>query len=330
MRGRLAVLAFVALAGLSGGARAQKDHAPLTLDVACGPLDRAPCAQVLPRLAATAQGMMPRMMPGVTPRVTPRGVEAMTALNAMTGICQARPTAAAALVPRDAIGSLTYCAVDLVGGPLWPAYALLVVRAGTPFRHLGDLTREAAGGRKRVIAADDAGQIMLDRLLRANPVWRRALAVTRENTPTGLSLVASGNVDAFFTVEAPDGDWVERIRRMTTSAGKPLYGFLDIHPAVAFFQEDDGKGHCLYRRTGLDVGGTAPVTTVATDVVMVLAAKSRDMRAAGGPRVADVLAAALEATRAGILTDMRVPRDWRPAGVACRARQTSTTETSFR
>ena len=320
MRGRLAVLAVLALSGLAGGAHAQKDRAPLMLEVACGDLNRAACARVVPGLAAAARSRGLGL----------RAMEAANPLNAMAAICHTRPTAAVALVPRDAVGALTYCAAELAGGPLWPAHAFLVVRAGTQFRQLGDLAREAASGRKRVIVVDDMGEIMLDRLLRTNPVWRRAIAVIRDSADSGLARVASGAADAFFTVDTPDGDWAQRVRRMTTPDGKPRHGFLDIHPSVAFFQESDGRGHCLYRRTRLDVGEAEPITTVATDIVMVLGAKSRETRALGGPRVADVLAAALETARVRILTDMRVPREWRPAGVACRAPQPSGTETTAR
>jgi hypothetical protein len=53
------------------------------------------------------------------------------------------------------------------------------------------------------------------------------------------------------------------------------------------------------------------------DAVMILGRAFRDAHARGGPFAPDVLASAIDATRAAILTDMKSPGDRRPAGASC-------------
>jgi hypothetical protein len=92
---------------------------------------------------------------------------------------------------------------------------------------------------------------------------------------------------------------------------------VEIRPPPELFRLGDGNGHCLYRLTALDFGGAEPVTTVSTDAVLMLGRVFRDAHARGGPRAADALASAVEASRAAILADMKSPGDWRPPTTSC-------------
>jgi hypothetical protein len=317
MARHVAVLALIAAVSLSSGAHAQgsltngpPDYAPVVLYVACGEVFDAACAKVLPRIATrTAQAGLEL-----------RPVESGLPLDAAATVCLGQ--VAVAIVPRDAVAQLGHQPAclgryDIVGRPLYPYYAFLVVKAGTPFRRLDDLVSD---GRRRVIAAGaegSGGQIALGVLRRINPDMERGIAVTNDEADTALARIADGSIDAFFTMETLGGALIDRIRMKTDPAGKPLYTFIDIHPGPDFWREGDGGGHCLYRVAAVDFGGSAPVTTLSVDAVMVLGRAFRDAHARGGPKAPDALASAIDVTQAAILTDMKSPSDWRPAATSC-------------
>lgn len=227
--------------------------------------------------------------------------------------------AAAAVVQRDALAlimRLPSCTgrYDIVGQPLYPWYAFLVVKAGAPFQEFGDMA-----GKRLVVTGSpgSSGQIALGFLLRSDPVLQRSVAVSMGDPDIALAQVANGSAAGFFVLDTMNSDLIERIRQTVDAHRKPLYAFIDIRPGPEFFHIGDGAGHCLYRLTALDFGGAAPVTTFSEDAVMILARASRDAHAKGGPRASDALAAALDAVEPGILADMKSPGDWRPSGTAC-------------
>lgn len=317
---RFAVLLLIAVIGLTTGAREQGtphqplrdpvDYAPITVHVACGELYRAPCGKVLPRIAArTARSGLDL-----------RPVESGGSLAAAAAVCQGQT--AAAIVPRDAIAQLAHQPAcqgryDVVGRPLYPYYAFLVVRDDAPFRSLDEM---ASDGRRREIAAGaegSGGQVTLEFLLRSNPAWQRAIAVTGDDAVTAFDRIAGGSIDGFFTTEALDSDLIDQVRLRADGQGKPLYRFIDVSPGTDFFRVGDGGGHCVYRLTALDFGGPSPVTTVSVDAVLMLGRGFRDAHARSGPRASDALASAIEYTQAAILVDMKSPGDWRPAGTSC-------------
>src|SRR4051794_22438023 len=138
MRGRFTVLVFAAVIGLFAGAIAPNAiaqvstaYAPLTLQVACGGLAKPACVKVVPRIASrTAQA-------GINLRPLGSGL----ALDTAAAVCEGE--AAAAVVQRDALALIARqpsCSgrYDVVGRPLYPWYAFLVVKAGAPFRELSE------------------------------------------------------------------------------------------------------------------------------------------------------------------------------------------------
>jgi hypothetical protein len=322
MARRFAALMLVATMGSASGAQGQgsptgsltgngrPDYAPIVLHVACGEVFDAPCAKVLPRIAARTARAGLELQP----------VESGLALDTAAAVCQGQ--VAAAIVPRDVIallGNQPACKgrYDVVDRPLYPYYAFLVVRADGPYRRLDDLARER---RPRVIAAGtpgSGGQVTMALLRQANPALQRAISLTNDDAETALARIAEGSLDAFFSVEALGGVLIDRIRTRTDAAGKPLYAFIDVNPGADFWRDGDGGGHCLYRLAALDFGGPAPVTTVSVDAVMVLGRAFRDVHARGGPSAPDALGAAIDASHAAILADMKSRPDWRPAATLC-------------
>ena len=316
----LAMLVLVAAIGLTTGAREQGypnapvreplDFAPIVLRVACGELFEAPCAKVLPRLAArTAQAGLDL-----------KPVESGGAIDTAAAVCQGQ--AAAAIVQRDAIaliGRQPPCLgrYDIVGRPLYPRYALLVVRAGASFRSLDDL---AEAGRRTTVAVGaegSAAQVTFGFLLRSNTEWQRAIAVTNDDAETALERVAGGSIDGLFAMGSLDDALINRVRLRTDTRGKPVYAFIDVRAGSDFFRVSDGAGHCLYRVTALDFGGPTPVTTVSVDAVLLLGRGFREAHARSGPVAWDALASAIDATQTLILAALKSPADWRPAGAAC-------------
>lgn len=315
----LAAFVLIAAIGFTTGARElgkigepprePLDYAPITLHVACGELFKAPCGKVLPRTAARVA------LAGLDVKPAASG----GALDTAAAVCQGQ--IAAAIVPRDAIAQIGHQPAclgryDIVGRPLYPYYALLVVRADASLRSLDDL---ASGGRRGTIAAGaegSGGQIAFGFLLRSNPLWQRAIAVTDDDAATAFERIADGSIDGFFTMDTLDSTLIDRVRLLADARGKPLYTFIDVRPGTDFFRAGDG-GHCLYRLTALDFGGASPVTTVSEDAVMMLGRTFRDAHARSGPHASDALSSAIDATQAAILTDMKSPIGWRPGGASC-------------
>jgi len=312
-----AVLTLVAAIGLTFGAGAQdtandpvrnrSDFAPIVLRVACGGIAKAACAKVVPRLTART------VQAGVNLRPSGSGLALDTAAAVCTG------EAAAAIVQRDALAltaRLPSCSgrYDVVGRPLYPFYAFLVVKADATFRQLDDMA-----GKRLVVTGSpgSGGQIALGFLLRSNPALQRSVTVSMGDPAVALAWVAAGSIDGFFALDTLDSEMIDQVRLRVDPRGKPLYAFIDIRPGQEFFRNGDGAGHCLYRLTALDFGVGLPVTTVSEDAVMLVARSSRDNHAKGGPRVADALAGAIDGAAAAILADMKSPSDWRPVGTSC-------------
>jgi len=310
MKRRFALL--VAVLAFTPAVHAQNTAAytPLTLTVACGELFDPTCAKVLPKIAArTGQAGL-----------NLQAVQSGGALDTASVVCAGQ--VAAAIAPRDAIARLSRqpdCQgrYDIVGPALYPLYALLVVKAGAPFRQFDDLTRD---GRLATIAAGEdasAGQATLGFLLRANPRWEEAMTVTGDELANASEQIDDGTIDGFFTMAPLTDDLIDRVRLRVDARGKPLYNFIDVRPPPELFRIGDGNGHCVYRLTALDFGGPEPVTTVSTDAVLMLGRTFHDSHARGGPRAADALNSAIEGSRAAILADMKSPGDWRPAATSC-------------
>lgn len=309
MRRRFAVLLFAAVIALSTGAIAQgsSGYAPITLQVACGGLAKPACVKVVPRIASrTAQA-------GIELKPSGSGL----ALDTAAAVCEGN--AAAAVVQRDALALVARqpsCngRYDVVGVPLYPWYAFLVVKTGAPFRGLGDM----AGKRLVVMGTPgSSGQIALRFLLQSDPALQKSVTVVMGDSEIALAWLSNGSADGFFALDTLDSDLIDRVRRTVDAHGKPLYTFIDIRPPPEFFHIGDGAGHCLYRLTALDFGGAMPVTTVSEDAVMILARASRDAHAKSGPRASDAISAAIDAVDPAILADLKSPSDWRPVNTAC-------------
>ncbi|MSP02488.1 MAG: hypothetical protein EXR07_15770 [Acetobacteraceae bacterium] len=277
--------------------RGQLDNAPVALEVACGALDREPCGKILAELSV---------------RTSPKGVvlkqaDPMPAQEAVSAVCEAR--IAAAIVPRDALARAD-CAerYAIVGPPLFPWYALLVVRADTSLRQWDDLFRVEPVTRPLTIATTTTSQAVLERL---PPARREPVSVTNQAPDPALRQLTTGAIDAYLAVETLGGDLIGRVR------GNPRHAFLELRPSQAFFRAGDGKGHCLYRTAALDFGTGPPLTTVSVDAVMILGGTFRAVHAKGGPEAATALTAAIEPARAAILSVTKSPPGWRPAASSC-------------
>ena len=309
MTRRFAALVFAAVIGLSAGALGQGSagYAPIVLQVACGGQARPACVKVVPMIAART------VQAGINLKPSGSGL----ALDTAAAVCEGE--AAAAVVQRDALALIARqpsCTgrYDVIGRPLYPWYAFLVVKTGAPFRELGDMA-----GKRLVVTGSpgSGGQIALSFLLRSDPALQKSVAVAMGDPDIALARVANGSADGFFALDTLDSDLINRVRMTVDAHGKPFYSFIDIRPRPEFFHSGDGAGHCLYRLTALDFGGAVPVTTVSEDTVMILARASRDAHAKGGPRASDALSAAIDAVEPAILADMKSPSDWRPVGAAC-------------
>jgi hypothetical protein len=306
---RFAEFVFAAILSFSAGAFAQgiPGYEPVTLQVACGGLAKQACVKVVPRIASQT------VQAGINLKPSGSGL----ALDTAAAVCEGE--AAAAIVQRDALALIARqpsCngRYDVIGRPLYPWYAFLVVKMGAPFRELGEMA-----GKRLVVTGSpgSSGQITLGFLLKSEPALQRSVIVSMGDPDIALTRVTNGSADGFFALDTLDSDLIDRVRRSVDAHGKSLYAFIDIRPRPEFFRTGDGSGHCLYRLTALDFGGAVPITTVSEDAVMILGRTSRDIHAKGGPHPSDALSAAIDATEPAILADMKSPGDWRPVGTTC-------------
>jgi hypothetical protein len=285
-------------------------YAPILLRVACGGTIMAICTTVMPKLAAQTSHAGVELKPAGSGRVIDTAAAVCDGLTA-AAITQADAVALLARLPLCA-GKFTP-----VGRPLFPYYGFLIVRADSPFRQLDDMS---GGNRRRLVMAGadgTGGQITFSYLIRSNPALQRGIAALLGDLEVGLQRVADGTIDGYFTVDTLDSAMIDKVRTRTDAHGRPLFTFIDIRPPQTFFRDDDGFGHCLYRLTALDFGGTTPVTTISLDAVMVLGRAFRDAHAKGGPRMEDVMTSAIDAAEPAILAAIKSPTYWRPAGASC-------------
>ncbi len=239
MTRRFAVLVFAAVIGSSAGALAQGSagYAPIVLQVACGGEARPACVKVVPMIASRT------VQAGINLKPSGSGL----ALDTAAAVCEGE--AAAAVVQRDALALIARqpsCTgrYDVIGRPLYPWYAFLVVKTGAPFRELGDMA-----GKRLVVTGSpgSGGQIALSFLLRSDPALQKSVAVAMGDPDIALARVANGSADGFFALDTLDSDLIDRVRMTVDAHGKPFYSFIDIRPQPEFFRTGDGAGHCLYR-----------------------------------------------------------------------------------
>jgi hypothetical protein len=305
---RLSAAMVVAFASIAHG-QTDNSYAPIELTVACDNALLAACQAILLRISART----------ALSGLRPRAIEADQngSVNAVCG-----GTAAGAILSRDSAAwsaNRPGCAhhFEYVGRPLFPLYALLVVRSDTWFRQLNDLTR---AGRTTEISHGpqfSSAMFTLGIMALLNPSFRRQWNMTKEDAEDGFRRMSDGTIDAFFTVESLGSPFLDQIRMARDSLGKLRFRIIDVRPDDNVMRADDGAGNCLYRLTALDFGGPEPVTTISTDAVMVLGRAFHDAHARGGPVVADVLASAIDATRASVLAETKSPPNWRPAATPC-------------
>jgi hypothetical protein len=307
------LLAFVWTMG-AFGQEPRGSGTPIVLHVACGGLFRSPCVKAVPKIAAQTAGTRLELKPEGSGRT----------LDTAAAVCEGQTEAA--IVQRDAI-ALTerqpFCRgrYHIVGRPIFPYYAFLIVRADAPYHQFDDLAGNGnppSNGRRRLVMAGaegTGGQITLSWMLRSNPRLKRAIAVLPGDLDVGLQRVAAGAIDGYFTVDTLDSEMIDRVLRAADAHRKPLFMFIDIRPQTEFFRIGDFEGNCLYRLTGLDFGDAVPVTTTSVDAVMVLGRAFHDAHAKG---VSDTLTSAIDTADAAILTAMNSPSDWHPAGASCK------------
>lgn len=283
--------------------------AKVTVEVACGKLEKSNCAQVLPRIAEQ----------GTSEGLTLSPVESEGSMESSTGVCKG--AVPAAIVQRDA-ADLRRRAADCVGKyepvgkALYPYYGYLVTGASSRYGSLSGMVDDTPQGKVRTIAAGavgSGGQVTLGYMLRANPDWKRVINVADYGLETALQRIIDGSVDAFFVMDSPGSEFVNQIRTAVDAKGNPLYKFLDVRPGRQFYDTRDWSGRYLYQEVVLEGGIFHSTKTVSVDALMIIGNDFRENRAKNGPTATKLLADAIDRAQAGVLADTKTPRDWVPA-----------------
>lgn len=312
----LAAGAFVMPAAAQNAApslsqRLAKDNAApkLTLEVACGKLEKSNCAQVLPRIGEQSVPAGLALQP----------VESEGSVESATGVCVG--AVPAAIVQRDAADQRRRqadCAgrFDPVGKPLYPYFGYLVVSANADYSSLSAMLEDTPNGKTRTIAAGavgSGGQVTLAAMLRANPDWKRVVNVASYGLETALQRIQDGSADAFFVMDGPGSELIEQIRTTVDAKKKPLFKFLDVRPGRAFYAIKDWSSRPMYQEATIASGFFRDTRTVSVDAVTIVANDFRENRSKFGPRAVEILAGAIDRAQAAIWADTKTPRDWVPA-----------------
>jgi TRAP-type uncharacterized transport system substrate-binding protein len=290
---------------LNSGANAVK----LSMEVACGKLEKSNCNQVLPRIAEQS------MQTGLS--LSP--VESEGSMESASGVCAG--AVPAAIVQRDAADLRRRNAdcvgrYEPVGKALYPYYGYLVAAAASRYDSLSALIEDTPQGKVRNVAAGavgSGGQVTLGYMLRTNPEWKRTVSIANYSLDTALQRITDGSVDAFFVMDGPGSDLIDQIRVAVDAKGKPLYKFLDVRPGKQFYASRDWSGRNLYQEVVLEGGFFHSTKTVSVDALMIVSNEFRENRAKNGPRAVGLLAEAIDRAQAGVFADTKTPRDWVPA-----------------
>lgn len=291
-----------AQAGLDDGTRGRLDNAPLGITVACGAVTDPLCARVVPRIGAKSAAAGVVLSPMDLGPMGP--MPADTAYDPVEAVCKG--WSAAAIVPADLAVPARDCkgGFSAVGQPLFPLYAFLITRAGGDIRSAADLAGDGAP-----ILVDQSARRLWDEIGGRGIRSRRETQETSDSEEAALKEIADGYADAYFTLAPLDGSLTHRTRTALDVNRRPLYALLDVRVGP--------RANCLYRVTGVDLGGPAPFTTVSEDAVMVLGRGYREAHAKGGPAVPDALAFAIAGAQDAIRADMHVAPGWRPGPASC-------------
>lgn len=279
------------------------------VEVACGRLDKANCAQVLPRVAEQA------MQAGLSLRPA----ESQGSVESAQGVCQG--LVPAAIVQRDAADAQARkpeCMgrFDVVGKPVYPYYGFLVVAASRPEGGLQEMVANTPQGKNLKISAGGAGsggQVTMDYMLRANAAWKRVITLAGASADTALVLVKDGALDGLFVMEAPNSPLLETIRTAVDAKGKALFKFVDIRPGDAFYGIKDWGGRPMFQQQTLVSGWFGDTKVPSVDAVFIADNAFREDRAKGGPQSVAKLSEAIDRAQAAVFAETNTPRDWQPA-----------------
>ena len=303
------VVRYAYAESLSGALAANGAVKPVAMRVACGKLDKANCAQVLPRLAQQTAGEHVELKP----------FESTGSTESATGVCLGLVDGA--ILQNDAVDLRARqpdCAgkVDVVGRPLYPYYGFLVVSAAAPYDTITRLIEHLPKGKALTVAVGEngsGGAVTMSNLLKYDPAWKAAVATVDYGLETALGRVKDRSLDGFFVMDAPDSPLIERITAEKTADGKPAFKFADVRPSDALYAVKDWAGRPMYQEAVVTPGFLRSTKSVSVDAVVVAANQYREDRKAGGPRVVDALATAINKASAAIIADTKTPRDWTPA-----------------
>ncbi len=220
-------------------------QAQTTITIACGDLQKANCAQVLPDIAQYSTASLVNLAP-----VSSRG-----SVQSAEGLCKGMVEAAVG--QHDAFALVeqsTQCANSFtaVGRPLYPYFGFLVVNAKNPAGSLSDLVADLPSGRSVQIAdgkVGSGGQVTFGNILATDQNLRDSVAEKPYDWTVAESQVEDGQLDGYFVMDAPGSPLIQSIKaEVEPGTKKPLFKFLDVRPGPRFYALKDWQGVPLYQQ----------------------------------------------------------------------------------
>lgn len=292
-----------------------------TLEVlmACGKADKGNCAKVVPAIAA-------KMPAGVTLQ----GANTEGSVESAKLVCKGSvdvngksipvPTA---LVQADAAAAIAASepgcanALMMVGQPVYPYVLFAVVRADSPYNDFNDMVSDyRKQGKKLSVSAGKEGSgglATLRNLMKADDTLKNTVDVSAYDQAVALQQVGDGQLAVFFSMDAPDSDFIDKIKAAVDANGKPKFKFIDVDP-------DDFQNvlklkafnRPLYEETNFSVPGGWFGRTIDTMATFAAVVANRTWANGDGAKAVVSIGGALNDANAALREATKTPNGWVP------------------
>lgn len=229
-----------------------------------------------------------------------------------TGLVQADAAAAVASSEQGCANSLM-----TIGQPVYPYTLFAVVRADSSYNDFGDMVSDyRKQGKKLNVSAGKEGSgglVTLRNLMRSDDATKNTLDVSAYDQTVALQQVENGQLAVFFSMDAPDSDFVDKIKNAVDANGKQKFKFMDVDP------DDFGNilkmkafNRPLYQETQFSVPGRWFGRTIDTMSTFATVVANRDWANAQAPKVSVSVADGLDRATAAIREATKTPNGWVP------------------
>ena len=284
----------------------QSQTQQVTVNVACGDLQKSNCAQVLPHIAqySAPQGV------SINP------ISSKGSVQSAYAVC--KNIVPFAVGQNDAFASVaeqTQCAAtyQVIGQPLYPYYGYLIVLNSNKASSLDDLVNNEPSGKSVSIAVGkfgSGGQITFSNMLLTNSSYKQSISEVDQDWTSALGSIEDGNIDGYFVMDSPGSPLIASIKGMVDKNKQPIFKFLDVRPGNAFYALTDWNGKPMYQKVVISENCwvCSATKTVSTNAVLIV--NSQWANSDANTNAVTVMRSSADQADAGIRAATLTPKDW--------------------